>query len=198
MRLRHLSAVLGRALLAGGLAVLLGYAVYVDAGGPPEQRAWRARGCRLCHEPSAPPIAEPLSLKPGEALRPLLAERLRRAHPLLSRGAEEELVEELLPLQLAALAQKRAGAPGRGLYVAKCAACHGRDGAGTPGEYPPLRGSEWLTEEPSRLPEIISQGLKGSIQVRGEEWNEVMLAPGITEPAQVQQLIDYLRHEWAK
>lgn len=195
MRMRALSAV----AVAGAAVALLGYAVYVEFGGPAEQSTARARGCVLCHGQGA--FVEGVSrLKSGEPLRPLLAERLQEAHPVLSRGSGvvDELVDFLLPPHLAALAEHRAGSPGRVLYLSKCAACHGRDGAGTPGEYPPLQGSEWLTEEPGRLPEILSQGLKGPIRVRGEEWDKSMLAPGIAEPAQVQQLIDYLRREWGK
>lgn len=178
-----------------GVAVLA-YAVYVYAGGSAEV-AVRARGCLLCHSPEAAlPCVR--TLRPGEPMRPLLAARLQQAHPLLSCGAVDELTEYLLARQMPLWARQRADSPGKTLYLAKCAACHGRDGAGRPGEFPPLRGSEWLTDEPGRLPEVISQGLTGPISVRGEAWDKTMLAPGISSPAQVQQLIDFLRRHFAE
>lgn len=183
-------------LMAALVAVALGYAVYVHGGGAGESVV-RARGCVLCHGGWEQPLPMLRTLREGQAMRPLLEERLRRVHPLLSRGVEGELAEYLLLKQLPFLAQLRAGAPGQALYAAKCAACHGKDGMGSPGDYPPLRGSEWLTDEPSRLPEIISQGLRGPIEVRGEAWDKTMLPPGISSPEQVQQLIEYLRREFA-
>ena len=131
--------------------------------------------------------------QPGQPLSPVLAERLQQVHPLLSFGAVEPLTDVLYKRQLAALARDRAGAPGAALYVAKCAACHGRDGLGRPGEYPPLRGSEWLVTEPSRLPEILTRGLQEPITVRGEAWDKTMRAPGLSSPQEVQQVVEYLR-----
>lgn len=184
---------------AGGalcLLLLLGlcYALYVQVGGPAPELPLRARGCMLCHDLRAPlPLLR--SKKPGEPLRPLLQERLSAAHPLLSRGAVPELADYLATAQLPALAELRAGAPGQALYLAKCAVCHGRTGEGLPGEYPPLRSSAWLTDEPSRLPEILTRGLSERIEVRGEVWDKTMRPPGISSPQEVQLIIEYLKAE---
>lgn len=188
-------ALAGAALLA---AALVGYAAYVELGGPEEQAVARARGCTLCHgTPTALPDA--LSrLRPGEPLRPLLQRRIAAAHPLLSRGAEEQLAEIAALQLLPALAAARGGQPGRTLYIAKCAACHGRDGEGAGDDYPPLRGSAWLTDEPSRLPEVLTRGLSERIEVRGRVWDKTMRAPGLTSPQQVRHLIDFLRATFAR
>lgn len=181
---------------AGAALLALAYAAYVELGGPVQQAPARARGCLVCHtgQELLPGLR---SRRPGDPLRPWLHEQLVQAHPLLSRGAEEELVEHLLAQQLPLLAEQRAGAPGQVLYAAKCAACHGRDGAGTPGQYPPLQGSAWLTDEPSRLQEILTQGLSGRIEVRGEVWDKTMRAPGLSTPEEVEQVIRFLRAEFA-
>ena len=183
----------------GAPALALLYACYAELGGAPAERVGRVRGCLLCHDwgggAELPPYVQ--RLKPGEPLRPLLRARVEQAHPLLSRGVEDEAAALMAARLLPDIAEARAGSPGQTLYAAKCAACHGRDGAGLPGEYPPLRGSEWISAEPSRLPEIMAQGLKGEITVRGERWNKVMLSPGIQDAAQVQQLVDFLRRAFA-
>lgn len=186
--------------LVGGAALLLvGYRAYVELGGPAEEAVARERGCVLCHG-AAPeePLACLRSWRQGEPLTPLLLERLQQVHPHLVRGAEEELAALLVKWQLPALAKQRAGAPGEALYVAKCAACHGKDGMGQPGEYPPLLGSEWLTAEPSRLQEILTRGLQEPISVKGEAWNKTMRAPGLSSPDEVQQIIGYLRKAFAR
>ena len=175
-------------------AAALCYAVYVEAGGSAAEATARARGCTVCHSLSA--IPESLrGRQVGQELRPLLQARLVEVHPLLSRGAEVELADILARRLLPELAAAHAGDPGRRLYAAKCAVCHGRRGEGAPGEYPPLRGSAWITDEPSRLPEILTQGLSERIEVRGEIWDKQMRAPGLSDPQQIEQLIEYLRRE---
>lgn len=186
-------------LLVGGAAlVYAGYEVYVELGGSAGDRLLRQRGCVLCHAAPEELPAWLRSWRPGQPLKPLLAERLRQVHPRLSEGAEEELAElcylRLLPL----LEQKHAALPGQALYFAKCAACHGKNGSGQAEEYPPLDGSEWITAEPSRLPEILTQGLHEPITVKGKEWNKTMRAPGLSSPDEVQQVIDYLRKNFAR
>lgn len=188
----------GVVVLAAAAALLLLYAVYVEAGGPQQDRVARARACLLCHagDQPVPGVSLLKGLRPGESLRERVLARVVQVHPVLSKGVEAEVADMLVSRLLPLLAQERAGAPGHDLYVAKCAACHGRDGLGTPGEYPPLRGSEWLTQEPNRLHEILTQGLSGPITVRGVAWDKTMRAPGLT-PQEVQQVVEFLRRVWA-
>jgi len=66
-----------------------------------------------------------------------------------------------------------------GLAVYKrptCITCHQADGNGTPGQFPPLAGSDWVSEpEPGRLIRIVLNGLQGSISVSGKSFNGVMV-----------------------
>lgn len=190
---------LSRILTALSVGVALSavvYALYAEYGGPAEDAVARRRLCMLCHALPEEPMGALRGWQAGQPLRPLLVARLQQVHPRLSRGAEDALAEALLRRQTPALARARAAAPGEALYAAKCAACHGKDGLGQAGEYPPLRGSEWITAEPSRLQEILTRGLQEPITVRGEPWNKTMRAPGLTPPNQVNQVIDYLRQKF--
>lgn len=184
-------------LAGGGFLLAAGYVLYAELGGPAEETAARRRLCMLCHALPEELLPCLRSLPPGEPVSPVLEQYVKQVHPLLSYGAEASLAAVLYRRQLPALAHSRSGAPGAALYAAKCAACHGRDGLGQPGEYPPLRGSEWLTAEPSRLPEILTQGLQEPIMVRGEAWDKTMRAPGLSSADEVQQVIDYLRQSFA-
>lgn len=177
-------------------AVLLGATVWVLL--PPQQ----ARGCTLCH-----PGAANLPL-PEELTHAGLRATAAAAHPYLLLGAEDEAAAWLYAALLPRRAASRSGSAGKALYRAKCAACHGTDGAGQPGRYPPLLASEWLLPSPpphaaapdgaSRLPEILADGLTGPISVRSVPYDSTMLPPRITDPATVRLLIDYLRREFLR
>lgn len=63
-------------------------------------------------------------------------------------------------------------AKGKAIYGKICGACHQPDGGGKDGVAPPLVGSEWvLAPSGQRLVRIVLNGLNGTIQVRGREWN---------------------------
>ena len=62
-------------------------------------------------------------------------------------------------------------AKGRQLYAPLCGACHGDNGMGSSANgCPPLAGSEWVNGSPGRLVRIISKGLTGPIQVKGQQY----------------------------
>lgn len=86
---------------------------------------------------------------------------------------------------------------GRGVYLSKCAICHGNDGLGDEVTYPPLAGSEWLKEKPdAEIVKIILQGLTGPITVNGKEWDSTMLPPGVTSSRDLANLLTFLRRQF--
>ncbi len=190
-----------RLLLCALLLLAVAWVLWTETSDTPGERAFRARGCVLCHPSAfADELLEPLRRwQPGQPVTAPVRERVAAAHPRLSAGAERDLADFLVERQRPLLAASHARNEGERLFIAKCAACHGRDGAGQPGSYPPLLGSEWLTEpeKSARLPEILTQGLQGPITVKGEAWDATMNAPGLGGAEQVQAVIDYLRTRFA-
>lgn len=183
-----------RILLWGALTLALTLWVWVEGGDTPGERTARARGCVLCHADDWQQLHPALQHhKPGSPITPALQQAIAQAHPALSSGVTQELAEYLAARQLPHLAAAHQGKLGATLYVAKCAACHGRQGEGQPGAYPPLKGSEWLHATPSRLPEILTEGLRGPITVRGEAWDAIMLPPGLSSEAEVNAVIEHIR-----
>lgn len=190
-------------LLGGGLLLLAAFVIYVGMGRSEADRLCRERFCYLCH---ADAFSDPLSClrswRSGQPVTPLVTAAFRRAHPdligkLINDADLRSVAEEITRRQLPTLAARQESRRGERLYLAKCAACHGSDGLGQPGQYPPLLGSEWLTAQPSRLPEILSRGLSGPISVKGTAWDAVMLPPGL-RPADHEPLIRYLRERFAR
>ncbi len=59
-----------------------------------------------------------------------------------------------------------------------CIACHGADGNGTPGAFPPLAGAKWVKESPIIPAFAIIHGVKGAIEVQGSTYNGNMPSQG--------------------
>jgi mono/diheme cytochrome c family protein len=90
-------------------------------------------------------------------------------------------------------------AAGEALYV-NCAACHQANGMGTPGQFPPLAGSEWVTApNPARLIRIILQGPTGPYTVSGVNWNVSAAMPPFASAFTDQQIagiLSFIRSNW--
>lgn len=194
--MKGLAKLLIFSLLAAGLTLW----VWVEGGGSTGERTARARGCLFCHgnewqQQLAPALRQ---WQPGTPITPALQDALQARHPILSHRASQPLSDWLANQQLPLLAETHKQGRGEALYRAKCAVCHGHNGEGQTGVYPPLQGSEWLTDTPSRLPEILSRGLEGPISVKGEQWNTIMLPPGLNDAEEIQAVTEYIRQRFAK
>lgn len=89
-------------------------------------------------------------------------------------------------------------AEGKKQYGMICAACHGDDGLGKPGQAPPLAGSEWVNATSfKRVEEIPQLGLTGPIHVAGQEWNLQMAPMGAAlSDDDLAAVLTYIRGSW--
>jgi mono/diheme cytochrome c family protein len=95
----------------------------------------------------------------------------------------------------AALSPAQAGAK---IYSQNCASCHQASGAGSPGSYPPLAGSEYVLGSKIRLSAILLKGLQGPVTVKGGSFGS-MVMPGWEQaipPEKLAGLMTYLRSAW--
>src|ERR1700681_2475489 len=69
-------------------------------------------------------------------------------------------------------------ADGAQIFASRCASCHQATGAGLPGVFPPLAGSEWVNGDASKVAEILLLGIDGPITVKGATFHGVMPAFG--------------------
>jgi mono/diheme cytochrome c family protein len=88
-------------------------------------------------------------------------------------------------------------AQGRALYTTYCASCHGENGAGMPGTYPPLRGSGVVTKaDATKHIHVVLDGLQGG-RAGGVLYANPMPAFGsILNDANIADIIDYERSSW--
>ena len=95
-------------------------------------------------------------------------------------AALEPLEENCVSDQIAGVAVIHR--PGAQVYAEVCAACHGKEGEGVIGIFPPLRSSEWV-ENPELIAQIVLRGLAGKIYVSGQRYASAM-------PSFAEQLTD--------
>jgi mono/diheme cytochrome c family protein len=78
-----------------------------------------------------------------------------------------------------------------------CAACHQPNGMGTPGQFPPLSGSEWvLAKDPSRMIRIVLDGATGPMTVKGASFNGTMVAWKMLPDEEIADVISYVRNSF--
>ena len=95
-------------------------------------------------------------------------------------------------------------AVGKSAYNQVCITCHQPTGAGLPGVYPPLAGSEWVNGPSSRVVRIVLYGLKGDIHVQGHVFNAAAM-PVFGKVAgsaynwnddKIASVLTYVRQDW--
>lgn len=83
------------------------------------------------------------------------------------------------------------------LYTTNCANCHQADGKGMSNLYPPLANTPILSNK-SAIACIIKNGMKGTILVKGKEFNRPMPAnPKLTE-IEIAEIVSYVGMKFRK
>ncbi len=94
---------------------------------------------------------------------------------------------------------------GKKQYLAACVTCHQPTGAGLPGTYPPLAGSEWVTGSEEHLIRIVLHGLNGPVKVAGVQFTGAVQMPAFSpipgggynwRDDQIAAVLTYVRQEW--
>ena len=102
-----------------------------------------------------------------------------------SKEEESEKTEEI--------AQVEAPSDGKIAYTKYCRSCHQVNGTGSPGLYPPLTNTEWVTGDKERLIGIVINGLTGSIEVNGEQYDNVMPPMPYMSDQEIAEVLTYVR-----
>ncbi|MFN4764259.1 c-type cytochrome [Gillisia sp. Q332] len=85
---------------------------------------------------------------------------------------------------------------GKDVYSDFCITCHLSDGKGITGTFPPLDGSNWLTEKRKESIHAVKYGLQGPIEVNGENYNMAMAPLGLTDQ-EVADVLTYVMNSWS-
>ena len=90
-----------------------------------------------------------------------------------------------------------AAVDGKAIFAAQCAACHQATGAGLPGVFPPLDGSEWVHGDPRVLANILLHGVTGPITVKGNKYQGAMPAFAQLSDAELAGIASFIRGNWS-
>ena len=85
---------------------------------------------------------------------------------------------------------------GKKIYAAKCQGCHQTNGMGDGANFPPLGGSEWVTENTQALAMIIMNGVQGEIEVAGKVWNSNMPGQMPLTATELAGVMTYIRNSF--
>lgn len=86
---------------------------------------------------------------------------------------------------------------GAAVFASRCAACHQANGAGLPGVFPPLAGSEWVTGDEATLLAILLHGVNGPLTVNGVVFNGSMPAFGKqSSDEEIAAVATFIRSQW--
>lgn len=85
-------------------------------------------------------------------------------------------------------------ANGAKVFAANCASCHGAQGQGTPGAFPPLADNPVVTGDPRTVIGIVLNGLHSRITVNGQSFNGQMPAwKGNLSNGDIADVITFIR-----
>lgn len=82
-------------------------------------------------------------------------------------------------------------AQGKNIYASNCQACHQADAKGIEKAFPPLAGSDYFANDPSKAIMAVSHGLSGKITVNGKEYDGVMPKQNLSD-AQTAAVLTYV------
>jgi mono/diheme cytochrome c family protein len=88
-------------------------------------------------------------------------------------------------------------ADGATIFAARCAACHQTTGAGLPGVFPPVAGSNWINGRDTTVIQIVLHGIQGSLTVNGVKYNGAMPTFGAQlSDAEIAAVLTHVRSHW--
>jgi cbb3-type cytochrome c oxidase subunit III len=126
--------------------------------------------------------------KNNSGMASLYGQMTKRMQSLLSELPEDTTSAQVSPEGSVAVPD------GSVIFASNCASCHGADGAGISGVFPPLDGSAVVTGDKETLAKILLDGLQGAVSVAGGHYNGMMPAFGNTlSDAQIAAVLTYVR-----
>ena len=78
-----------------------------------------------------------------------------------------------------------------------CITCHQAGGGGAPNLAPPINGTKWVLGPVENLVSILTKGLRGEIEVKGEVWNMVMTPQVMLQTdEEIAAVLTYVRNSF--
>ncbi|WP_353139670.1 cytochrome c [Pseudopedobacter sp.] len=85
---------------------------------------------------------------------------------------------------------------GKALYTQHCMVCHQEDGNGVPNLNPPIRKTDYVNGDKTRLINILLNGLNEPIEIDGEEYSNPMPAFNYLSNQQIADILTFIRNNF--
>jgi len=112
-------------------------------------------------------------------------------------GSWTTVAHEVESPQSASAAPIKRVVDGALVYTGVCQTCHQANGGGVAGQYPPLVGSSWVTQDAETPIRIVLYGLEGPITVKGTSYNNKM--PQFHDKLgddEIAAVVNHVRSSW--
>lgn len=121
----------------------------------------------------------------------------------ISAGDEARVLEYLTtylgpsaPPATAAASSPSAAADGATVFARNCAACHGDDGRGRPGAFPPLAGNADIARDRLLPVKVVLHGIAGPIEVAGAHFDSSMPPFDHLADGEIAAVVNYVLNAW--
>ena len=85
---------------------------------------------------------------------------------------------------------------GQALFSGTCSTCHQANGQGLAGVFPPLAKSDYFAKDPTRIVDVVAQGLTGPVKVNGQGYDSVMPPMSQLADDEVANIATYVLNSW--
>ncbi len=82
--------------------------------------------------------------------------------------------------------------PGQLIYEQNCLTCHQINGSGVPNLNPPLRQTDWVLGDKTRLINVLLKGLQGQ-EIEGEAYDNAMPAHDFLKDDEIADVLTFIR-----
>ena len=82
--------------------------------------------------------------------------------------------------------------PGQAVFEQHCLVCHQANGSGVPNLNPPLRGTDWVLGDKTRLINVLLKGLQGQ-EIEGDMYDNAMPAHDFLDDTKIADVLTYIR-----
>ncbi len=84
---------------------------------------------------------------------------------------------------------------GRKTFLSSCFVCHGANGEGVAGVFPPLAKSDYLEGDLDSIINVVVRGMTGPVTVNGKSYNSIM-PPQPLSDEQVADVLTFVMNSW--
>lgn len=82
---------------------------------------------------------------------------------------------------------------GQALYEEHCQSCHMEEGQGLGELIPPIKGADWVLQDPALIGCVIKNGMEGPVVVNGTTYNKPMPGNKLLSEVDLANLVNYVR-----